>query len=333
MKLNAKSFWRGEESRRNWLLASMWFLITVVGLVFAINAYKRYQNIQLPGERDLPKEIETSEIFIRDRNSITLPKISDQSPQQHSRKRLLLVAKPQQPLLLGRQSHANWGKFGQDSDYQSADKSPVLHPATHKMWEGVFWSGIQAVPGDLSAQMAQRFLSGSGKMWKHTPGSQLSQLVAADPDFQNLVDEVGKAFFQQVRQQLRSGKLNLREVRIDLDKYQLHFDFPGIAADVNSQILWGTIGGTQGMRLYLESWQVQVVRTKQYRQVVLVATIRFEIYDDFGAGKADKVAVWQNPFQLPLYAMWQLQHRGRQAKPFTNKIIIRQRMGGRIVYR
>jgi hypothetical protein len=303
-----------------------------MGLVVAVDTYKRYQNIQLQRNREVSKAIETSEISIRDRNSIALPKISDQSPQQRPRKRLLLVANPQQPLLLGRQSHANWGKFGQDSDYKSADKSPVLHPATHKMWEGVFWSGIQAVPGDLSVQMAQRFLSGSGKTWEHAPGSQLSQLVAADPNFKDLVNKVGKAFFQQVRQQLRSGKLNIREIQIDLDKYQLHFGFPGVFADVNSQILWGTIGGTQGMRLYLENWQVQVLRTSQYRQVVLVATIRFEIYDDFGAGKADKNIIEQNPFQLPLHAMWQLQHRGRQAKPFTNKIVIEQRIGGRIVY-
>ncbi|RMG11029.1 MAG: DUF4114 domain-containing protein [Cyanobacteria bacterium J055] len=234
------------------------------------------------------------------------------------------------PLLIGQRSNPGWGT---GSDFVSGDREPYLSSLFgHWGFEADFWAGILPIPGDLATQMADRFLAGSGDLWEHSHGSELSQLVESDDDFIQMFDDIALTFQQKLQSQIDfTNSINLNDVNFNLDLYSINFEFPGIFGNDDRKILWGTLGGTQGTELYLNQFNAEITSVNSSNVMNYSTNLDFVIYDDFGAGDGDNVELTENPLKFPLRAMWHLQHRGRIAQPFVNKVVVNGEISGQVI--
>lgn len=157
----------------------------------------------------------------------------------------------------------------------------------------------------------------------HAPESALSKLMAKSSEFKTLHDAFKTTVREELSTQARQGYVNfgqldiagfLRRNNIEFNKYHLH---------TTPFTLRAVIGGTQAIKMTQQMASV-VPKWNQSGQLYIEysSTVRYEIFDVFGADSKDK-------YSTALRSMWQLQHRGK-AKPFYHQVIIETTLSGKV---
>jgi len=214
------------------------------------------------------------------------------------------------------------GGCGAGDDSLSADFPPVTSPYSSR--SGLLIMAADSLPdfeleavltGELvvaagggapgTAALA-RFYAGTGGTAVHAPGSTLSAMMAADPNFLIPFRSVASAIEAQAKTQGAAGALDYRLFSVTAP----HIYFPPSSIGFGSGVLASVLGGTQGTHMFVFSFMV-VPCTRNY-----MAILRFVVCDDFGVDQGDV----RSP---GLAAFWVLQHRrppGHVA--FINEVVV-----------
>lgn len=221
------------------------------------------------------------------------------------------------------------GEYGstQQRDFRSNDRPQHLvdpHPqaqaylATHlplpeAVLEQEFRTFLEAPPllaGELGQRMVTRFMRGGGEGWRHEPGSELSSMAARSATFRNALNAVQAQLHQQVMAQKNAGHIDYTRLRINPDAIPvISFTF------ADGSMLKALIGGTQALKVTIRSFEVTPQATGYS------ATLRFEMYDNFGVDESDLYAP-------PLAAFYVLQHWHENHRPFVNNVVVDQSIAG-----
>jgi hypothetical protein len=181
--------------------------------------------------------------------------------------------------------------------------------------------------GDLGAAMVDRFYDGTQDPFRHPRWSPLSNMAVSSSSFlehaANVRDKI-KALLPPMP--VPSGyDYGFLEKRIDVPTVNFAATSSALASFVTFQTgdeltLKSLIGGTQGLRIYLQN----IFFWKDHSKVpnTFSVQLRYEIFDNFGVGNDDIYTGWKGweDYHDALVAFWVLQHMRKGHKPFVNWI-------------
>lgn len=172
----------------------------------------------------------------------------------------------------------------------------------------IMMNELNILAGALGREMTMHFYNGSGSMYTHGIGSELSNLAGASSTFNTEATRIQGEIENNLRGQIaQGGSPSLNQMKISPNRPSFQFS--------DGWALKGIIGGTQEVMIYAHNLQYNPT-TRAYS-----VDLRWELLDDFGAGHDD-------PYSPSLAAFWLLQHTRAGHRPFVNKLVINRTLSG-----
>lgn len=172
---------------------------------------------------------------------------------------------------------------------------------------------------------ASRFLKGTGGTFTHRAGSALSTLVRSSSEFGTLHATFREYVQKTLQSQADRGTIDFGA--LDVSRYVNDRSHDLYFSPYNRSTpftLRAVLGGTQAIRITVKMTSVKpTVKPTGGGSIDYRADVRYEIFDVFGAGDGDK-------YIAALKAMWQLQHRGARARPFSTQVVVEETISGTI---